>query len=416
VRLLACVALGAAAIAAFGFERLRLAYSRDRVACYALLKVPAALAAAALVVFVLTRQRHAAAGGLTSQIRATLFTEFVLLALIAWTVVCIRRGLRVGTMLAGISFLVAGELLYQGARFYRYGDPGLLYPHTPLIDFLQQQHAPFRVLGDGRMLYPNSNVFAGIEEIRTHDPAERRDYVEFLDATCQYDPRPYFKDIGNPNAAALDFLNVKYFVSSPDRGQPGPKWIRVYRGADGSVFENLHVLPRVFSPGRVVWMGRAANQRWDGKVMQALRYPLSALAHLEDWHEVAYVLGRAFSAEDNPNVNVTEYQESAGRITFRTITADPAAIVISVVQDGGWRAEQAPGSTIETFRANGPFLALVVPGGKQQITLTYTEPGFTLGLCCSALAAAALVMLQILASTRRTSRTPAISANPKSGQ
>jgi uncharacterized membrane protein YfhO len=150
--------------------------------------------------------------------------------------------------------------------------------------------------------------------------------------------------------------------------------------------------------------------------MQAPRSHFSALAHLEDWHEVAYVLGRAFSAEDNPNVNVTEYQESAARITFRTITADPAAVVISVVQDGGWRAEQAPGSTIETFRANGPFLALVVPGGKQQITLTYTEPGFTLGLCCSALAAAALVMLQILASTRRTSRTPAISANQKSGQ
>src|SRR5207245_7638464 len=97
----------------------------------------------------------------------------------------------------------------------------------------------------------NYDVFAGVEDVRTHDPVERRDYVEFLDAACGYPPGDYFKFIRDLNAPALDFLNVRFLVSIAGRESPGPRWHSVYSGEDGTVFENSRVQARVFSPRSV---------------------------------------------------------------------------------------------------------------------------------------------------------------------
>ena len=53
-----------------------------------------------------------------------------------------------------------------------------------------------RIVAEDGVLFPNTNIFAGVEDVRTHDPVERRDYVEFLDATCGFTPSDYFKSIG----------------------------------------------------------------------------------------------------------------------------------------------------------------------------------------------------------------------------
>ena len=108
------------------------------------------------------------------------------------------------------------ELYLQGERLYRFGSPHALFPQTPALEWLGTRPRPFRVLGDGPVLFPNSNVFPGLEEIRTHDPVERRDYIEFLDATAGYPPVDYFKQVRDTDAAAMT-LNVRYFIVMPGR-------------------------------------------------------------------------------------------------------------------------------------------------------------------------------------------------------
>jgi hypothetical protein len=122
---------------------------------------------------------------------------------------------------------------------------------TPLVERLRREPGSFRVIGEGALLFPNVNVIAGVEDVRTHDATERREYVEFLDATAGYDPATYFKQIGDVNAPVLDFLNVRYLVSVPGRAAPSPKWEAAYSGADGTIFRNTGVLPRVFAPDRI---------------------------------------------------------------------------------------------------------------------------------------------------------------------
>jgi uncharacterized membrane protein YfhO len=68
----------------------------------------------------------------------------------------------------------------------------------------------------------------------------------------------------------------------------------------------------------------------------------------------------------------------------------PAAVVLSVVQDGGWSARDADGARLELRRANGPFLAVVLAPGDHLVRLTYRPPGFAAGAIASAVTLLAL--------------------------
>ncbi|HLN79790.1 MAG TPA: hypothetical protein VK392_01225, partial [Thermoanaerobaculia bacterium] len=215
---------------------------------------------------------------------------------------------------------------------------------------------PFRVLGEGPVIFPGTNVFAGVEEVRSHDPVERRDYVEWLDRACGYDPAAYFKNVANVDCTALDFLNVKYLVAARGRAAPGPRWKLVYSGEDGAVFENASARPRVF--------------------------PI-----------------RAGSAR------IEEYRETTNAATFRAEVADESAgLAASLVQDGGWTARDETGALLPISHTNGPFLAVTVPRGSHGVRLRYIPPGSRPG---AAVSAAGIVVAALAALLGRRGRAGA---------
>ena len=260
--------------------------------------------------------------------------------------------LAVGVSLAGwrrlltplLGIVAYLELARLGQNLYRFGSPTDLFPPTPLLGSLARQPPPFRVLGEGASVFPNSNVFPALQEIRTHDPVERRDYIDYLDHIAGYDRRNYFKLIQNIDAPGLDRLNVKYLVSTADRMAPSAKWRLVYSGPDGRVFENTHVWPRVFtlSPGN------------GGLAIGSL--------------------------------SVTEYREAANSITFTAQVpgVTPVLAETSIVSDGGWHARLDPGTSIPVGKSGGPFLSILLPAGTHQVHLDYRPPGFAAGLTLSA--------------------------------
>ena len=212
---------------------------------------------------------------------------------------------------------------------------------------------PYRVGGEGTPLFPGANVLAGLEDVRTHDPVERRDYVEFLDRAAGYRPTDYFKKIENLDTPALDFLNVKYLISTPGRAGPGAKWRPVYSGADGTVFENASVMPRVSGPAAI-----------------------------------------------------SAYTETVNTVSFRASVpaAAPALVATSLADDGGWIARDgAAGERLPTIRTarGGPFLALSLPPGDHRVLLEYLPPGFRAGALASAATLAAVAILLVVSRRGR---------------
>jgi len=368
LRYLSWVALCGAALAAFGLDRWRSVLEGDRRAVLRGLVVALALAAFAVVAFLRFRERHAAAGGLASQ-RDALVVALALLGVFALLGAARRR------LVLYAVFLASAELLYQGSRLYRFGKPEDFAPSTPLLQFLARQPGTFRVVGDGALLFPSSNVFAGLEDVRTHDPIERRDYIEFLDSAAGYRPADYFKSLENLDAPALDYLNVWYLVAAPGREPPGPRWRLVYAGADGKVFQNRFALPRVFSPARV----EAAASLRDAAAPRRTDWGSRALVVPSEWRGTVRP-----APGGNGSTAISLYRETANTVRFHAsvVAAGSALLATSLTDDGGWTG-RAGRTEVSLGRANGPFLALVLPPGEHDVVLRYTAPGFRLGAAIS---------------------------------
>lgn len=390
------IALAGPALAAFELDRFAKDLRSRRRVWIAGLLAPLALAFAAVLVFLRFSPEHARVGGLPFQSRQ-LTVILSVLAVAAALAFLLRR--RPEIFLVAITALCGAELLFQWRGLYRYFPTADLYPETPLTRYLRAQAGPFRVVGEGTTLFPSTNVFAGAEDVRTHDAVERRDYVAFLDATCGYPPFDYFKTIRNLDAPALDFLNVRYLVTGPAGAPPGPRWRPVYSGGDGRVFENARVLPRAFVPAqiRLVAAGsplreprRDANAAF-GKVFREI-------AANADWRQTAWVLSDRDGETPGGAAEISDYRESTNAASFRTrVGAGGAWVVLSLVQDGGWSARDGSGREVPVRRANGPFLAVQLPPGEQSIALRYASPGFRMGTTIST-ATAGLLALGIAAA------------------
>jgi hypothetical protein len=294
--------------------------------------------------------------------------------------------------------LVTGtELTLQALRQYRAGPAGDVFPATPLAGFLRSRPGPFRVVGEGFDFLPQKNAVVGVEDVRTHDPVERRDYVDFLNSTCGYPPADYFKSIISLNAPALDFLNVRYLVSFPWREKPGEKWTLAYSGPDGSVFENRQALPRVFAPRRFLGVAGVSPKGWIRSASPLFGEVLTEIARLPDFHEKALVLGAPAGERANGQVEISGYTESTNRATFhaRVRGGSPETLLVSsLVQDGGWSVRGEGGRRLAATLANGPFLAVWLPDGESEVVLDYAPPGWREGLAVST---GALVLLAALA-------------------
>jgi hypothetical protein len=355
-----------------------------------------------LTVFAKVEPMHRVTGALVPQNRALAGAALILAAVAAAGFAPRLTGARLRP--AGVSVLLAlaaaAELFWQGRRLYRFGSPAEFYPPSPLVRFLEKAPRPFRILGEGPVLYPSTHVFAGLEDVRIHDPVERREYVEFLDAACGYDPAAFFKHVANVDCRALDFLNVRYLVTGPGRAAPGARWRRVYAGADGTVFENADVLPRVFAPQRLRPVPDGARLR---DLVAAMSWPTEAFLDPDPRR-----VPPPGDAGMNGPVRVSEYEEATNSAAFRSEAPEGGAVVVaSLVQDGGWTARDESGS-LPTGRANGPFLAIGIPAGPHRIRLSYIPPGARDGAIVSL---ATLGLVLAAAALRRRARSPTPSPN-----
>lgn len=415
LRLLLLVTLAGSVLAAMEIDRLRrdVAARQGRAGFAAL--AAATLLGLALAVYGRFQGAHAAAGGLPAQRRALLFAAAVL-ALCAVVCLALFTARRRETAVLSLTALAVLELFAQGMRLYRPGSLHLLYPETPLVAFLRSRPPPFRVAGVGGALFPNSNVFAGVEDIRTHDPLERRDYVEFLEAAAGYEPGDYFKSLRRFDSAALDFLNVGYLVAPRREPDLPRKWREVYSGPDGAVYENREVLPRIFAPPRVDFVPSATTlARAPRNAVAAFGAPLRELLTAGDFAARALVLERAGEAGEAPGpagqngaLAVRRLRETTNTVSFlATVTGGPVVAVASYVQDGGWTVtiDEEPSSLT---LANGPFLAIPIPEGTHRVALVYRPPGLRSGLLISlATLVGGAGALGVRAAVRRRRAVPA---------
>jgi hypothetical protein len=148
----------------------------------------------------------------------------------------------------GAVALACVELFIFNAGFNALVDAKYFRPPLPIVDSLRA-HAPrepFRVAGLNWTFLPNASAQYGLEDVRGSDPMAFADYDRFLQRFTVAETGSWVRRIVDANRPELEFLNVRFLLGEPD-ANPGGRWQRIYRGPDGTLWENPAVLPRFFA-------------------------------------------------------------------------------------------------------------------------------------------------------------------------
>jgi hypothetical protein len=230
------------------------------------------------------------------------------------------------------------------------------YPRTPLIDAVLRHHRPGfdRVAGIGGVLFPNTNAMFGIEDARLHDPMEPLPFVRLIGGVISHD---YYKKWLDDSTPLLDRLNVRWLMTEPGHElKDTSRYVLRYDGADGRLYENLHVLPRFFAA----------------------------------------------------DANVRILSANGDAYTLEVAASKPAVVMSSVGWSKWWKLSFRSPSSAFGRAANrllamkgDPFLSFAVPAGRTIVRIRYVPISFYIAALISLLTAVVLVCFMIRARVQR---------------
>ena len=307
---------------------------------------------------------------------------------------------KVAAPMVSLGVLLALDLFSFGFGFNPATPLEEIYPETPSISWLRKAKAraekeghPFRVMGDGMTLRPDTACVYGLSDARGHDCFDPSRYVLLLYGLLK-DPRTLPQDVGHRTMRmgirAFDLLGVRYYVTAePWKAPPG--WKEVFRGPGAGIYENLDALPRAYLAKDQVWIHRRPVPFFDPSIdpKETVFFEEASLK----LPGKAFRKGEARVMEDAPD-----------RVRIET-TADGWAWLVLLDNDfPGWKALLDGKEPLSIHRAYGTFRAVALPPGSHHVTFTYRPRSWTLGLLSALAGLALLIAISVWLSSRRKTR------------
>lgn len=131
-----------------------------------------------------------------------------------------------------------------------------LYPETPIITELLRQRdlverrdiEPFRIGGTGSAFFPNASGMFGLEDIRAHDPMTNARTIGMLRVFGGYSSDNYFGLMGTYEHPFIDYMNLRFLLTSPGEDYSSERFRQIYSGEDGKIFENQKLIRVSYKP------------------------------------------------------------------------------------------------------------------------------------------------------------------------
>ncbi|MCX6705779.1 MAG: YfhO family protein [Candidatus Woesebacteria bacterium] len=242
------------------------------------------------------------------------------------------------------------ELFYFGWKFIPFSSRDLVFPKTPVLEFLAGQPKPFRIIGSS-VIPVNLTMpygFESLEGYETMRPALISQLIASINSgSGSATPAGRYGIIDNVTSPLLDLVNTKYYLSlKKDLEKYDSKRFKIaFEDKSVVVLENLTALPRNFVVNK--WEIEKDNKKILEKLLDP-KFPFSEKIILE---------------EDPGDVEKMYF--------------------ISDAYYPGWKA-YADGKEVKIYRANYAFRAVSVPSSDTEVIFKYESKSFFNGLKISA--------------------------------
>ncbi len=279
-------------------------------------------------------------------------------------------------IIVAILLITIFELFRFGWKFTPFSPKHIVYPQTPVLNFLTEQEEIFRVYG-GRVIPVNMLMPYLIDRLEGYDAVYPYNIAKFVaivnSANLNADPQGRYATVDNLDSHLLDLTNVKYVLLRKfnDQGKPDElgsipdsvdtqRYQPVFEDKTVVILENTHVLPRVFMVYQ--WEVVESQESALKKILNK-DFPFSKKIILEDG------ISKEFG-EGNSKVLI---EKVSNRETIYNVeTENSGYLFISELYYPGWQV-YIDGNVSEIKKANYAFRAVFIPPGSHQVVFKY-EP------------------------------------------
>jgi uncharacterized membrane protein YfhO len=249
-----------------------------------------------------------------------------------------------------ICFILILDLFRFGWKYLPFVEQKMVYPSTPLIEFLKNQPGFFRIEKEnGALLPPNTWAAYHLSSSSGYEPMAISQYTDFYNKTLNFAPdyanSSRYSELSHYDASKLGEFNVKYLIAF--------KYDDHYKiSANGKFLNpeiNLHDWQKVYEENNLVIL---ENKLFQPRVR--------------------------FSDNSDPKgtLKITNYQSNQIDIQYQS--SNPNTIILTNTWESGWTAK-LNSQTIPISIFNQTFDSIKVPAGKGTINLKYYPKSLALG-------------------------------------
>jgi hypothetical protein len=284
--------------------------------------------------------------------------------------------------LLALFLLTVFELFRFGWKYTPFAKKELLFPKTPVIDFLISQEKPFRILGGGVIPMNMWSAFE-LESPAGYDavyPLRYAQFVNVLNGGQVEDSVGRYGDIQRFDTPLIDLANSKYILAlkydkSGSVDKEGnvsykfqlPKLKPVFEDRSVVVLENTSALPRAFL---VYDYQIETDKRKIFDVLLGPKFNFKKKIVLEEKISNSLKIGEIkqvkYLGEINGESRILVNHEGEG------------LLFVSDSYYPGWKA-YVDGQETKIYRANYTFRAVFVPEGEHEIKFLFQPQSFKIG-------------------------------------
>lgn len=297
-----------------------------------------------------------------------------------------------------LGLVCIAELFRFGWKFTPFTPRELVFPNTPVLQFLQQQQKPFRV--NANDVVPINLIMPyGIETIEGYDavyPLKFAKYISALNSsTTTSSVMGRYGLIFSSESTLLDLANVKYILALKRKvnGQVSPEgqissrhnmnnYKIILEEGSVAVLENLKVNPRAFMVYK--WDVLKGEKAILEKLID--KYPIKERVILEeDINLVPAISGHG----------TVLYQDEINTKIIQVQTDKPGLLFIADAMYPGWKA-YVDGKEEKIQFANYNYMAVMIKNpGSHEVKIEYKPASFETGKMVSLLAIIGLFAISV---------------------